>query len=193
MTDKTLEERIEELEARNKQLKERLEVESSMLKTYEETNKALTLGGITHNVTRFEVIDDSGRAYVAYGIKIDDIQLQDDNRTLKIFVKNQGNKAVDKKKHRCPLCKIEFISLTKTPPKFCSPDCEVESEKEASEKLPEVGKRYKLKDSQNFAVILDVEKQIVSYYIYGVGVGLSVIIKKFWRDFEEIEEQPAQE
>lgn len=36
-------------------------------------------------VTRFEVIDDHGRSYVAYDVTVD-LQLQDDGRTLKAFV-----------------------------------------------------------------------------------------------------------
>ena len=43
------------------------------------------------NVTRFEVIDHSengsGREYVRKGISILDVSLQDDGRTLKIFLK----------------------------------------------------------------------------------------------------------
>lgn len=43
------------------------------------------------NVTRFEVIDHSenggGREYVRRGISILDVSLQDDGRTLKIFLK----------------------------------------------------------------------------------------------------------
>ncbi len=43
------------------------------------------------NVTRFEVIDISenlgGREYVRKGISINDVSLQDDGRTLKIFLK----------------------------------------------------------------------------------------------------------
>lgn len=37
------------------------------------------------NVTRFEVIDESGRALVRYGIKIE-LSLQDETRTLKVFL-----------------------------------------------------------------------------------------------------------
>ena len=40
------------------------------------------------NVTRFEVVDDKGRSYVKY-LDIDegiDYSLQDDNRTLKVFI-----------------------------------------------------------------------------------------------------------
>jgi hypothetical protein len=44
-------------------------------------------------VTRFEVIDDSGRVLVRYGIKIE-LSFQDDDRTLKVFLtsKNNSNK-----------------------------------------------------------------------------------------------------
>jgi len=42
------------------------------------------------NITRFEVIDDSGRAYVNHLDKSEDIKyiLQDDNKTLKVFITN---------------------------------------------------------------------------------------------------------
>jgi hypothetical protein len=40
-------------------------------------------------VTRFEVIDETGRAYVRYGVKID-LSFQDDGRTLKVFVSPLG-------------------------------------------------------------------------------------------------------
>ena len=44
-------------------------------------------------VTRFEVIDESGRAYVKYLDKDEEIKynLQDDERTLKVFI-NKVNK-----------------------------------------------------------------------------------------------------
>lgn len=38
------------------------------------------------NVTRFEVIDENGRAYVRHGVKVEQ-SLQDDGRTLKVFIK----------------------------------------------------------------------------------------------------------
>ena len=37
------------------------------------------------NVTRFEVIDESGRALVRYGVKLE-LSLQDETRTLKVFL-----------------------------------------------------------------------------------------------------------
>lgn len=44
------------------------------------------------DVNRFEVIDDTGRAYVKgsiYGSPVSvELSLQDDNRTLKVFVKS---------------------------------------------------------------------------------------------------------
>ncbi len=42
----------------------------------------------TKKVIRVEVIDDKGRSYVNMNCKIDELQLQDNNRTLKIFLKN---------------------------------------------------------------------------------------------------------
>jgi hypothetical protein len=38
-------------------------------------------------VTRVEVIDSSGRAYVALDIEEVELSLQDDDKTLKIFIK----------------------------------------------------------------------------------------------------------
>lgn len=40
------------------------------------------------DVTRFEVIDESGRAYTASWAEIE-LSLQDDGRTLKVFVKKR--------------------------------------------------------------------------------------------------------
>ena len=39
----------------------------------------------TEKVTRVEVIDSNGRIYTNYNCKDVEIQLQDDNKTLKIF------------------------------------------------------------------------------------------------------------
>ena len=39
------------------------------------------------DVTRVEVIDKNGRAYTNYDVSICDLMLQDDNKTLKIFLK----------------------------------------------------------------------------------------------------------
>lgn len=44
-----------------------------------------TINETFKNVTRFEVIDESGRALVRYGIKIE-LSLQDETRTLKVFL-----------------------------------------------------------------------------------------------------------
>jgi len=43
------------------------------------------------NVTRFEVIDDKGRSYVEYLDNDEGIEysLQDDDRTLKVFIDSQ--------------------------------------------------------------------------------------------------------
>lgn len=41
----------------------------------------------TSKVTRVEVIDDNGRSYVKYGIEDIEFSLQDDGRTLKLFLK----------------------------------------------------------------------------------------------------------
>lgn len=39
-------------------------------------------------VTRVEVIDSSGRAYTQYNVKDVQISIQDNERTLKVFLKN---------------------------------------------------------------------------------------------------------
>lgn len=39
----------------------------------------------TDKVTRFEVIDKDGRAYVRHNIKVE-LSFQDDERTLKVFI-----------------------------------------------------------------------------------------------------------
>lgn len=39
-------------------------------------------------VTRVEVIDSNGRSYVKYDVKDVSISVQDDERTLKVFLKN---------------------------------------------------------------------------------------------------------
>jgi hypothetical protein len=42
------------------------------------------------NVTRFEVIDQSGRAYVRHDVEIE-LSYQDDGRTLKVFVRARSD------------------------------------------------------------------------------------------------------
>jgi hypothetical protein len=56
----------------------------------EQLNKKL------EKVTRFEVIDDEGRAYVAYGVKVELLDFQDDGKTLKIFIKGKNSIKNDK-------------------------------------------------------------------------------------------------
>ena len=41
----------------------------------------------TSKVSRVEVIDENGRSYTKYGVYDIEFQLQDDNRTLKLFLK----------------------------------------------------------------------------------------------------------
>lgn len=43
-------------------------------------------------ITRLEVIDETGRAYVKYNIVDVELSLQDDARTLKIFLKIKSAK-----------------------------------------------------------------------------------------------------
>lgn len=44
----------------------------------------------TARVTRFEVIDSTGRAYVKYDVAVT-LVLQDDGQTLKVFVLDDGD------------------------------------------------------------------------------------------------------
>lgn len=44
----------------------------------------------TKKITRVEVIDDHGRSYVAQGVHDLRLELQDDERTLKIFLSATG-------------------------------------------------------------------------------------------------------
>jgi hypothetical protein len=46
----------------------------------------------TSLVTRLEVIDNDGRSYVKYNIDKIQFSLQDDDRTLKLFVKHDSDK-----------------------------------------------------------------------------------------------------
>lgn len=43
-------------------------------------------------VTRVEVIDADGRSYIKYGVTGIEFSLQDDNRTLKIFLNESESK-----------------------------------------------------------------------------------------------------
>lgn len=49
------------------------------------------MGLTTKDVTRVEVIDHNGRSYVAYDVEVEYIQLQDENRTLKVFLRKRDN------------------------------------------------------------------------------------------------------
>lgn len=44
---------------------------------------------IIDKVTRVEIIGNKGRSYINWNCNIDDIQLQDNNRTMKIFINNK--------------------------------------------------------------------------------------------------------
>lgn len=56
----------------------------SVLGTYDDETPPTVAG--MENVTRLEVIDENGRAYVRHGLQIE-LSLQDNARTLKVFVK----------------------------------------------------------------------------------------------------------
>lgn len=58
-------------------------------------------------ISRFEVIDDKGRSYCAYDCEIKQ-SLQDDGRTLKIFIQKKQKKA------RLSRCKKPTPTIKKT-------------------------------------------------------------------------------
>ena len=43
----------------------------------------------TSKITRIEVIDESGRAYTDYNVKHTTLSMQDNNKTLKLFIENK--------------------------------------------------------------------------------------------------------
>lgn len=47
-----------------------------------------------NEVTRFEVIDETSRAYVRHGVVVE-LSYQDDGRTLKVFVRVRAGKGDD--------------------------------------------------------------------------------------------------
>jgi hypothetical protein len=57
-------------------------------RVYEEEQKQLA------KITRVEVIDDSGRAYANLNVKGVQLDYQDDERTLKIFVHGGGDEFI---------------------------------------------------------------------------------------------------
>ena len=46
-------------------------------------------------VTRVEVIDNDGRRYVKYNVKVVNLDLQDDERTLKLFVEYEKEEEIE--------------------------------------------------------------------------------------------------
>lgn len=54
-------------------------------------SKDVDLSAMFGRVTRFEVIDEEGRVYVRHDLEVQ-VQLQDDLRTLKIFVQKRKEK-----------------------------------------------------------------------------------------------------
>jgi hypothetical protein len=70
---------IQALQNKNKELEEQQEAETMY---YESKNE---------NLTRLEVIDESGRVYINNKCKME-LSYQDEGRTLKIFVNNGGVK-----------------------------------------------------------------------------------------------------
>lgn len=46
----------------------------------------------TSKITRFEVIDENGRVYVRHGVSLE-VYLQDDGKTLKVFINHNEIKA----------------------------------------------------------------------------------------------------
>ena len=46
------------------------------------------------NITRVEIIDSNGRSYVQWNAKDVQIALQDNNKTLKVFLENESRGSV---------------------------------------------------------------------------------------------------
>jgi len=55
----------------------------------EQVSNSIDLSAMFDQVTRFEVIDEDGRVYVRYHLEVQ-VQLQDDQRTLKVFVQGRN-------------------------------------------------------------------------------------------------------
>jgi len=47
---------------------------------------------VMEKVTRFEVIDENGRAYTRWGVDVE-LGVQDDGKTLKVFIKHNPEKS----------------------------------------------------------------------------------------------------
>ena len=58
-----------------------------MFRDFKEYQANNGLGSLEH-ITRFEVIDENGRAYARHFAEVT-VSLQDDNKTLKIFIKGR--------------------------------------------------------------------------------------------------------
>jgi hypothetical protein len=59
----------------------------------EQAEKQQPITHLMQEVTRLEIIDENGRSYTKYQIANIEFSLQDDNRTLKIFLKVNKDKA----------------------------------------------------------------------------------------------------
>lgn len=58
---------------------------------------------VMNNVTRLEVIDGEGRSYVNYGVGNIEFSLQDEGRTLKIFITQSSGKDEMSEEHETGL------------------------------------------------------------------------------------------
>jgi hypothetical protein len=63
-------------------------------------------------VTRIEVIDETGRSYVRYGVSVE-LSYQDEGRTLKVFVRSRGAEAEQRTKAEMAEGLRQFISVVK--------------------------------------------------------------------------------
>jgi hypothetical protein len=63
-------------------------------------------------VTRFEVIDESGRIYVKYGVEVE-LSYQDDGRTLKVFVRSKGEAAEKQVRSEVAAGLVHFLTQRK--------------------------------------------------------------------------------
>jgi hypothetical protein len=63
-------------------------------------------------VTRFEVIDETGRIYVKYGVEVE-LSYQDDGRTLKVFVRSKGEAAEKQVRAEIVAGLVDFLTQRK--------------------------------------------------------------------------------
>ncbi len=186
MTDKTLEERIKELEAENKQLQKEKEC-------WKRGNGNLV-------VERDELIEDN------HSLSLEISRLDKENEKLKEKLNtnpvSEGLRIICKKiaskekiipEDLLSLSRNSYINGFEEALKIIEENKTNDSinQDKASEKLPEVGKRYKHQDCNCCDIIVSkIESgiKITRMDIYAEEeVGLPISTKDFWDNYEEIE------